>query len=190
MYTIGDRYTDERGYVRVYMPNHPRAIVSGSFEGYVYEHVLVAENMLGRRLLEGEVVHHLDFNKSNNSPDNLLVISNPMHVKLHRWLDNYTLTPSEKQAARTKLGCVRCLVCSNPILPDKQYCSDKCHKVGTSKAIRPSKEELFDLVWSKPTTQIAKDFNVSDKAIEKWCKSMDIEKPTRGYWSKHKKHTE
>ena len=48
----------------------------------------------------------------------------------------------------------------------------------------PSKEELEKLVWSKPTTQVAKDFGVSDKAIEKLCKKLDVEKPPRGYWAK------
>ncbi len=52
------------------------------------------------------------------------------------------------------------------------------------KVIRPSKEELFKLVWEKPTTLIAKDFGVSDKAIEKWVRSYDLEKPPRGYWAK------
>lgn len=48
----------------------------------------------------------------------------------------------------------------------------------------PSKETLEKLVWEKPTTQIAKDFGVSDKSIEKWCKAYKIVKPARGYWSK------
>lgn len=55
------------------------------------------------------------------------------------------------------------------------------------KVIRPSKEELSKLLWEKPTTQIAKEFGVSDKAIEKWSKSYGISKPPRGYWEK-KKH--
>lgn len=54
------------------------------------------------------------------------------------------------------------------------------------KINRPSKEELNSLVWSKPTTQIAKDFNVSDKAIEKWVKFYGLTKPPRGYWQKLK----
>jgi len=49
---------------------------------------------------------------------------------------------------------------------------------------RPSKEELQKLLWEKPTIQLAKEFGVSDKAIEKWAKSYGIEKPPRGYWSK------
>ena len=35
-----------------------------------------------------------------------------------------------------------------------------------------------------PTSQVAKIFNVSDKAIEKRCKKFGIEKPPRGYWAK------
>jgi very-short-patch-repair endonuclease len=53
------------------------------------------------------------------------------------------------------------------------------------KVDRPSKEELEKLIWEKPTVQIAKDFNVSDKAVEKWCKAYGISKPPKGYWAKH-----
>jgi Zn finger protein HypA/HybF involved in hydrogenase expression len=52
------------------------------------------------------------------------------------------------------------------------------------KVERPSKQELEILIWSKPTTHLAQEFGVSDKAIEKWCKSYGIEKPPRGYWAK------
>ncbi|MDJ0737052.1 MAG: group I intron-associated PD-(D/E)XK endonuclease [Nostocaceae cyanobacterium] len=57
-------------------------------------------------------------------------------------------------------------------------------RIHTRKVERPSKEELEKLVWSKPTTQIGKQFGVSDKAVEKWCKTYGIEKPPRGYWVK------
>jgi hypothetical protein len=52
------------------------------------------------------------------------------------------------------------------------------------KVSRPSKEELEKLLWEKPTTQLAIDFGVSGKAIEKWAKSYGIKKPGRGYWMK------
>src|SRR5258708_7905836 len=52
-------------------------------DGYVYistgdgkhksEHVLIAENVLGRPLKKNEVVHHFDGNKSNNTHSNLLI---------------------------------------------------------------------------------------------------------------------
>jgi hypothetical protein len=56
--------------------------------------------------------------------------------------------------------------------------------IHTRKVDRPTKEELEKLVWEKPTLQIAKDFGVSDKAVEKWCRAYEIEKPPRGYWVK------
>ena len=52
------------------------------------------------------------------------------------------------------------------------------------KAIRPTKEELEKLVWEISTVQLAKRYNVSDKAVEKWCRYYGIKKPPRGYWAK------
>ena len=50
----------------------------------------------------------------------------------------------------------------------------------------PSKEELEKLLWEKPTTHIAKDLGVSDKAVEKHIKKLNLTKPPRGYWVKQK----
>lgn len=52
------------------------------------------------------------------------------------------------------------------------------------KVERPSKEELFKMVWEKPTETIAKELGVSGVAIGKWCKLYGIAKPPRGYWAK------
>lgn len=41
-----------------------------------HEHRAVAEKMLGRPLRKGEVVHHIDENKRNNKPENLMVFKN------------------------------------------------------------------------------------------------------------------
>jgi hypothetical protein len=59
-------------------------------------------------------------------------------------------------------------------------------KYSQRKVTRPSKEELQKLLWEKPTIQLAKDFGVSDKAITKWAKSYNINKPPRGHWAKMK----
>lgn len=47
-------------------------------------HRVLAEEKIGRALIKGEVVHHIDGNKRNNSPDNLEVLKNQSeHAKLH-----------------------------------------------------------------------------------------------------------
>jgi hypothetical protein len=73
------RYTDDRGYVLVYTPKHPRRVA----KCYVYEHILVMEKALGRYLEKGEVVHHLNGDRENNRIENLQVMSQAEHRKLH-----------------------------------------------------------------------------------------------------------
>lgn len=46
-------------------------------------HRVVAERKLGRPLIPGEVVHHIDGNKRNNEPANICVISQSEHIKIH-----------------------------------------------------------------------------------------------------------
>ncbi|MCZ2224681.1 MAG: hypothetical protein LC122_13745, partial [Chitinophagales bacterium] len=54
------------------------------------------------------------------------------------------------------------------------------------KVERPSRKDLHILIWSKPTTEIAKDYNLSDKTIQKWVDDYKLIKPARGYWAKVK----
>lgn len=47
-------------------------------------HVVVMEKHIGRRLMPGEIVHHIDENKQNNDLSNLQLMTNSAHVSLHR----------------------------------------------------------------------------------------------------------
>ena len=68
------------GYVRVYIPMHPEA----NTRGYVYEHRVVAEQKIGRRLEKNEVVHHINGIRWDNRPENLEVMDRIEHSKLSR----------------------------------------------------------------------------------------------------------
>jgi hypothetical protein len=129
------------GYVIIHNSNHNRAMQNG----YVYEHVLVAESMLGRILKDDEVVHHEDENRSNNNPDNLYVFATKSdHVRFHRngikiRVEDYYVSPS------THLKTSKCKNCDKEFSYYESvckgiYCSNDCRANSTRRAERPSKE--------------------------------------------------
>jgi len=46
------------------------------------------------------------------------------------------------------------------------------------------RETLYKEVWSDPVTTVAKRYGVSDVAIHKACKRLQVPVPPRGYWAK------
>jgi hypothetical protein len=55
---------------------------------YTPEHILIAEQIIGRRLKRGaEHVHHINGIKSDNRPENLLVCGKSRHRELYRQLE-------------------------------------------------------------------------------------------------------
>lgn len=47
-----------------------------------------------------------------------------------------------------------------------------------------SREELFALVWERPTSEIANELGISDVAVGKLCEKLQVPKPPRGYWAR------
>lgn len=78
-YKGGPTVVMKSGYVFEFLPKHPRR----NFWGFVPQHRLVAEDMIGRPLATNEVVHHIDENPGNNHPSNLQVMESREHWKLH-----------------------------------------------------------------------------------------------------------
>jgi len=63
------------GYVYVYKPGHPRA----SRNKRVLEHILVWEEIHQHPLPKGWIIHHLNGNKSDNRPENLVASPSQNH---------------------------------------------------------------------------------------------------------------
>ena len=76
--------------------------------------------------------------------------------------------------------------CRNCYLVFKKINNKELKNKTRRKVERPTKEELFYLLWQTPTVKIAKKYNVSDVAVAKWAKSYNLNKPPRGYWAKQK----
>lgn len=74
----GGRTTDKAGYVLLWMPDHPEA----RGRGYVREHRIVMEKVLGRPLARREVIHHRNGDTQDNRPENLEVFpDNGQHLR-------------------------------------------------------------------------------------------------------------
>lgn len=143
--------------------------------------------------------HHLDPNeKETNFGDNanrswattnaeiqkcILVCAN-CHREIHAGLiDNNELQSSynsERAAEITqKVEDLKthklyyCNTCGIEVSQREHYCPT-CAAILRRKVERPQREELKKLIRSLPFTQIAANFGVTDNAIRKWCKSMNL----------------
>jgi hypothetical protein len=91
-------------------------------------------------------------------------------AKFYWWEDFVNFTDSARKRSYKEFGY--------------ELTSKGKENLSSRKVIRPSKEELTKLIWTKTSTEISSQFGVSDKAIGKWAASYKIPKPPRGYWMK------
>lgn len=158
-------------YIFIYCPEHKKA----NLQGNVRLHILIAEQKLGRELVEDECVHHLDLNKHNNEPDNLIVFkTNEDHSRFHKTGIKIEIEPnvyiSPKQYGK-------CPVCNNFFHKRESnlvYCCHECSEIAQRKVERPSKEELFELIKTTTFVEIGKKYNVSDNTVRKWCQNYNL----------------
>lgn len=100
-------------------PNHPYT-VNGK---YVAEHRLVIERHLRRYLKPEEKVHHINGDRSDNRIENLIVLTQSAHVRLHN-LERYNTNPS---IPNTKcFQCHKSLYRNKSSLRKRNFCSHRC----------------------------------------------------------------
>ena len=53
---------------------------------------------------------------------------------------------------------------------------------------RYDREVLYDRVWQAPLRTVAREYGVSDVALAKTCRKLNVPVPGRGYWAKRAAH--
>ena len=155
------------GYEMVYNPGHHRADSTGC----VYEHIVVAEEKLGRELKSEECVHHLNEVRNDNRPENLIVFKTLAdHTAFH--MGNDIVLEGDVYVALPNKNAV-CPLCGNIKDHNAKMCA-KCWHVFRRKVERPSKEELYNLITMETFTALGRRFGVSDSTIRKWCKGYGL----------------
>lgn len=111
---------------------------------------------------------HINGNHSDNRIENLRVICPNCHSQ--------TETFGNKRFNKQKY-CIDC-GCEVSRMSTRCYsCASKNKKVVRAKyrdIVRPSKEELFELIKTKSFTSIGKMYGISDNAVRKWCKKYNL----------------
>ena len=108
--------TMSNGYKYIHKPEHPNS----DKKGYVKKCVLKMSNHLNRPLKKGEIVHHVDENKLNDSIKNLKIVTRSEHIYIHnphRWKKQYSVE------------CAGCGIIFMPKRPPRcklSYCSREC----------------------------------------------------------------
>jgi hypothetical protein len=101
---VGSKYINRFGYVMVYCGK----TLDARKDKYRLEHRMVAEQMLGRKLDDQELVHHIDGDKTNNVPSNLYVCRDmPHHREIHNRLERIAFELYKRGIIRfdDTLGC-------------------------------------------------------------------------------------
>lgn len=119
------------GYVHVKAPLHPRAQ-----SGYVPEHIMVAEQALGKPLPPAAPVHHVDLNRANNANNNLVICQDQAyHNLLHKRL-RVVLAGGDPNTDKLCTKCHACLDLESSFSKDRSstdgftnVCRSCCSKI-------------------------------------------------------------
>lgn len=140
--------THAHGYRLIACPNHPYK----DKQGYVREHRLVMEAVMGRFLVPGEEVHHLDGNKQNNDPKNLIYCATKQEhlMKYHKEGGKKTWFKKGQISLNKNGKEIPCTICGEMIyvpkakLTTRKVCTKKgCRTLSVSRAMKAYRATLL-----------------------------------------------
>lgn len=141
---------------------------------------------------------HINGNNMDHRKENLRFLCPNCHSQTHTYcgrnkpllkkeklqnliLEEPNLAPTKEVQQRKKREVkIYYCSCGSKISKNSVRCGP-CNNRNNEKTW-PSKEELEKLVWKKPLDTLAIELNVSDTAIIKRCRKLQITKPPQGYW--------
>lgn len=149
------------GYIEVYCPDNPRA---NKKTGFIYEHILVAEEKLGRYLKHSEQVHHIDKDRTNNNPDNLIIFRTCSdHARFHASTDKDVITYDDGTS-----------VCFARKSINKKHTEVNMGENFMRIMNIISPDEIYYSLLRMTIKSLSKSLNISDKGLIKICKKINI----------------
>lgn len=137
----------------------------------------VMEKKIGRKLLPNEVVHHIDGNKKNNNPNNLLIFRtfadhNRYHITgIMIEMEDGTFT------SPPIYNTFICKNCGNTFKSKKKdciFCSISCQIDYITIHDKPTREEMVKKLRKQSLNKIAEEYNVSYDTAKNWTKKYHI----------------
>lgn len=124
----------------------------------------------------------IDMIKNTSTPFSEIANKYNLSKRMIYFLNNgdFHRKPLESYPLRTfsKPNKNYCISCGKEISRRASQCSN-CLHLSQRITIRPSREELKELIYTTPFTSIGKMYDVTDNTIRKWCKAYDLPSKVR-----------